>query len=123
MIPFLIVQGASSPPGPMVHFFPGPLYATTMTTASSILVTAQYNLSPGVSIDSISFQVQKNGGSFTQWKQSDFPATESVTESDLWSSADAGFSGVGTYTFFAVARRVSTGLYDLTSNHINLTVT
>ena len=123
MIPFMFLR-SSTPYGSLTVYFPGMLSAAAMGTGDSIVVTAQYTLNTGIFIDSISFQVSKDGGAPTQWKQSDFAATESTLQSDTWNSADAGFSGAGTYSFFAIAKRVSTGAYDLYStNTILLTVT
>ncbi len=101
--------------------FPGGALTASISTSGSIVMTATWD-NPSEPIDSISFQISASG-TLVQWAQQDFAASGSVEKSATWDSGSAGFAGAGTYKFWATARRVSSGTYDRTTQHIELTVT
>ena len=114
--------GTGTPPAAaLVLRFPGSATTATMGTGDSIVLT--YTWTGGTEqADLVSYQVWKVGGvAPTQWSEDNFTATTSKTNSDTYSSADAGWDGAGVYRFYAIS--ALSGVVNAYSSEIFLTVT
>ena len=114
MIPFLLMRTPFQR-GPLHLYFEfDPLnLAESMGTGDSIRIDVDYSGSE--SVDDIKVY-RRIAGDTDEWFN-----TPSTTAVDFNSSATV-WSGAGAYEFYATARRVSSGLYDITSNTITLAV-
>lgn len=126
MIPFLAAATFAPPAtapasGMLTLAFPGSAITASMGLTDSIAISFVYSF-PGEATDYIDMFVTFNGGTPIQWGPF-FPANEETyANSATYNSTKDNWQGAGTYQFSAIARRVSSGAFDVPSNIITLTV-
>lgn len=123
MIPFLFIRSAEPVlvSGPYITWFAGHLAAHSMGTGDSVFVNVEYR-NPGVHATGQAFYVRVNGTTTAWIPEQVFTADDDYLSGALFSAASLGWVGAGSYELWSTFRRQSTGLFDLTSNIITLTV-
>jgi hypothetical protein len=113
-----------TPPAPaaLTVEFPGGASALSMGVGGNAAVRTRYN-GAGDPVDYIDLLVYPNETGGIQWNPYQPINTDSFDQTANYNAAEEGWLGPGTYRIRAVARRIGSGLFDVVSNDIILTVT